>query len=365
MSGTFLKFIRTVFAAVLDAVVFFRLHLRSRTVLAAENLFLRKQLALYVERKKKPMRATNSTRFNTRSNVEVLSVEKRNNGRPAQYSHSMASSRISPVLEVEITTRPSSHPRSSPELIAEMAVSNPTWGEERIANELLLKVWIRISLRSVRRYMPAPPPRPVVPSQRWMTFVRNHAKFIIACDFFIVITATFRLVYVFVIMEVGSRRILHFNVTRHPTAAWTLQQFRKCLSGEESYEFVIHDRDRIYSGELDASVQSFGLTVLRTPFRSPQANAYCERLIGSARRECLDFMIPFNEVHVREILKTWTVHYNRGRPHSRLGPGIPEPGSARVEIQTKRHAIAKDHVVVSTSILGGLHHEYKLESMAA
>src|SRR3989442_1488459 len=151
--------------------------------------------------------------------------------------------------------------------------------------------------------MPAPPPRPVVPSQRWMTFVRNHAKFIIACDFFIVITATFRLVYVFVIMEVGSRRILHFNATRHPTAEWTLQQFRECLTGEESYRFVIHDRDSVYSGELDSSLQSFGLTVLKTPFRSPQANAFCERLVGSARRECLDFMIPIDETHVRQILK--------------------------------------------------------------
>src|SRR5438309_11448880 len=106
-----------------------------------------------------------------------------------------------------------------------MATSNPTWGEERIANELLLKIGIQISPRTVRRYMPRKPKRPAVPSQRWMTFVRNHAKAIIAADFFVVVTATFRRVYVLVIMEVGSRRIRHFNVTRHPTAEWTLQQF--------------------------------------------------------------------------------------------------------------------------------------------
>ena len=173
-------------------------------------------------------------------------------------------------------------------------------------------------------------------SQRWMTFVRNHAKAIIACDFFIAVTATFRLVYVFVIIQVGSRRILHFNATLQPTAAWTLQQFRECVTGEEPYKFVIHDRDSIYSRELDSSLRSLGLRVLRTPYRSPQANAFCERLIGSARRECLDFVIPLNESHIRMILKLWVAHFNRGRPHSSLGPGIPEPSFPKVPLQNKR-----------------------------
>jgi putative transposase len=120
-------------------------------------------------------------------------------------------------------------------LIAEMATNNATWGEERIANELLLKIGIQISPRTIRRYMPTEPKRPKVPSQRWMTFVRNHTKAIIAADFFVVVTATFRLVYVLVIMQIGTRRILHFNATLHPTAEWTLQQFRECLVGDEGY----------------------------------------------------------------------------------------------------------------------------------
>jgi len=128
-------------------------------------------------------------------------------------------------------------------LIGEMAKNNPTWSEERIADELLLKIGIQISPRTVRRYMPIEPKAPGMTSPRWMTFVRNHAKAIIACDFFIVVTATFRLVYVFMIMEVGSRRILHFNATLHPTSKWTLQQFRECVTGEEPYKFVIHGRD--------------------------------------------------------------------------------------------------------------------------
>src|SRR2546428_10594422 len=131
--------------------------------------------------------------------------------------------------------------------------------------------------------MPKSPNRPVDPSQRWMTFVRNHAKAIIAADFFVVVTATFRLVYVLVIMEIGTRRILHFNVTEHPTAEWTLQQFRECITGEERYRFIIHDRDRIYSCELDSSLTTLGLRVLRTPYRSPQAKAYvsyCTSLVA-------------------------------------------------------------------------------------
>jgi transposase InsO family protein len=245
-----------------------------------------------------------------------------------------------------------------------MATSNPTWGEERIADELLLKIGIRISPRTVRRYMPKMPQRPADPKQRWMTFLRNHAKAIIACDFFVVVTATFQLVYVFFIMEIGTRKLLHYNVTRHPTADWTLQQFRECVTGDEGYRFVIHDRDTIYSRELDASLKTLGLTVLKTPYKSPQANSYCERLIGSARRECLDFTIPLNEAHIRQTLKLWTEHYNRGRPHSRLGPGTPDPTLPKAELQLQRHGIPKDCRVVATSILGGLHHEYRLEKIA-
>ncbi|HYR91645.1 MAG TPA: integrase core domain-containing protein [Terriglobia bacterium] len=144
-----------------------------------------------------------------------------------------------------------------------------------------------------------------------------------------------------------------------------MQQFRECVTGEEPYKFIIHDRDSIYSRELDSSLQSLGLRVLRTPYRSPQANAFCERLVGSARRECLDFMIPLNESHIRIILKPWVAHFNGGRPHSSLGPGIPVPSFPNVTLQTKRHHIPDDHRVSAILVLGGLHHEYKLEKIAA
>src|SRR5262245_21535189 len=106
-------------------------------------------------------------------------------------------------------------------------------------------------------------------------------------------TATFRVFYVFTVLEVGSRRIRHWNVTGHPTATWTAQQFRMVMSGEEPHRFLIHDYDSIYSDSVDQTIAAMGLTILKTPVRSPQANAFCERVIGTIRRECLDWMIPF------------------------------------------------------------------------
>ena len=247
-----------------------------------------------------------------------------------------------------------------------MADENPTWGEERIAAELRLKLGIGVSPRTVRRYIPddvGPRRRPS--SQRWATFVRNHAQALLACDFFVTVTASFRVLYVFLIMEVGTRRITHFNVTAHPTADWTLQQFREVVTGEKPYRFLIHDRDTIYSSELDSALTAMGLSILITPFRALQANAYYERLVGSVRRECLDFLIPLNERHLRRILKEWVAHYNRGHPHSSLGPGIPEAAASSTVKRLSEQRIPSDHRVLAKPILGGLHHEYRLERDAA
>jgi len=187
----------------------------------------------------------------------------------------------------------SGRPRIPPELqqlIRRIAGENPSWGEARIAHELLLKLDLRVSPRTIQKYLPrliAPGGRPRR-DQRWSTFLKHHAQAIIACDFCIVATATFRILYVFVVMEPASRRMIHVNVTAHPSAAWTLQQMREAIPSDHSYRFVIHDRDAIYSTEFDASVAHLGLAVIRTPVRSPKANALGERLIGTLRRECLD-----------------------------------------------------------------------------
>ncbi|HJZ78456.1 MAG TPA: hypothetical protein VKE51_42300, partial [Vicinamibacterales bacterium] len=167
------------------------------------------------------------------------------------------------------------------QLIAKMATANLTWGEERIAAELLVKIGIRLSPRTVRRYMPSrTTPRTSRGSQAWSTFVRNHARSVLPCDFCVAVTATFRIVYVFVVLEVGTRRIVHWNVTTHPTADWAAQHFRMIVSGDQPHRYVIHDRDSILSEGGDRSVAAMGLTVLQTPVRAPQANAFCERLVG-------------------------------------------------------------------------------------
>ena len=247
-----------------------------------------------------------------------------------------------------------------------MANENLTWGEERIAAELLLKLGIRVSPRTVRRYMPDDVgPRRYPSSQRWMTFVRNHAQAILACDFFVTLTASFRVLYFFVVMEVRARRIPHFNATTHPTADWTLQQFREVITEEKAHRFLIHDRDTIYSPELGSALKAMGLSILKTPFRAPQANAFCERLVGTIRRECLDFLIPIHERHLRRILQEWVTHYNRGRPHASLGSGIPDPSGDIMAPRSSGHRTPCGHRAVGSSVLGGLHHEYRLEKIAA
>ena len=178
-------------------------------------------------------------------------------------------------------------------------------------------------------------------------------------------TATFRILYVLVVMEHASRRLLHLDATFHPTTAWTLQQLREAIPPDHGYCFIIHDHDAIFSAELDASLVRVSLKVITTPVRRPQANSLCERLIGTLRRECLDWIIPLGEGHLRKVLVSWMAHYNRGRPHSSLGPGIPELRFGELRVRACGHRLPVGHQVVGTPILGGLHHEYSLQRLAA
>ena len=192
------------------------------------------------------------------------------------------------VLATQIPPGRPPIPEQIQALIRRLARENPLWGEERIANELLLKLGIRLSPRTVRKYLPRRPTGRPRGDLRWSTFLRLHAQGIIACDFFVAVTATFRLLYVFVVIEHRSRRLIHCNVTRHPNADWTQQQLRETVGCGMRYEFLIHDRDCIFAKHLDQSIRTLGIKVLRSPPRCPQANAICERVIGSIRRECLD-----------------------------------------------------------------------------
>jgi len=188
----------------------------------------------------------------------------------------------------------------------------------------------------------------------------------VACDFCVVVTATFRLLYVFVLMDHATRRILPINVTAHPTASWTMQQMREAIPVDHTYRFLLHDRDSIFSQQLDPCISHLGLRVLKTPRHRPQANALCERLIGTLRRECLDFLIPLSAYHLWRVLQQWVPHYNAGRPHMSLGPGIPQPPRALpVSQQVHRHRLPSYVRVVTRPILGGLYHEYGLVDKAA
>ena len=144
----------------------------------------------------------------------------------------------------------------------------------------------------------------------------------------------------------------------------TLQQLREVMGNGGGYRYLIHDRDGIFSKHLDDSITALGVQVLRSPVASPKANSIAERVIGTIRRECLDWMIPLCESHLRAILRAWVTHYNMGRVHSRLGPGVPDPPPATVT-PTKsesRHRLAANALVRSKSILSGLHHEYWLRT---
>ena len=341
-----------------------RLLFVSRTALVAENLFLRKQRALFQERKARPRQTSALFRltvvalarlFDWHDALVIVKPETfirwhRTGFR--MFCRWKSRRRGRPPL-----------PKSLRSLIREMDRDNPTWGEERIADELLLKLGVCVSPRTVRKYLDRGRPRGSTGGQRWSAFVSNHARAIVACDFFVSVTASFRVLYVFV--EIHSRRILHCNVTEHPTAEWTVQQLREFLAFDHPYRFVIHDRDAIFSPLVDSELRNFGIRSLKTPFRAPKANAFCERLIGTFRRECLDFLIPLNERHLRKIACEFVQHYNRGRPHSSLGPGIPEPPQAKVPASVHRHQLPTDTRVVSKPVLGGLHHEYRLEKEAA
>jgi putative transposase len=301
-----LRLAGTLLMLLVDVLRFFLLCLRPNPTLAAENLFLRKQLVLYQERHVKPRRATNTTRialiwlsrwFDWRQALAVV--------QPATF---IRWHRQGFRLFWQWKSRPGRPPLPAElqALIHRMARDNPLWGEERIANELLLKLGLRVSPRTVRKYLPKRPEHRsyhCIRFQRWVTFVRNHAQAIVACDFCVVVTATFRFLYVFVVMEHETRRILHGNVTAHPTAQWTIQQLREAIPSNHRYRFLIHDRDSIFSGQLDQSIDHLGLRILKTPPQSPQANTLCERFLGTLRRECLDYLIPLSEHHLRCILK--------------------------------------------------------------
>jgi putative transposase len=251
--------------------------------------------------------------------------------------------------------RRSGRPRISQELrrlITTMARENPLWGSQRIRGELM-KLGFEISAETVRRYMHEARRRP--PSQTWRTFLSNHSPEIWACDFFTVPTLFFSTLYVFFFIEHGRRRLVHFNVTAHPTADWVWRQLFEATPWGEQPRFLIRDRDACFGGQFIARARVLGIEVLLTPFRCPQANGIAERMVGTFRQQCLDHVIVLNERHLRGLLREYVDHYNHARPHRTLGLRAPMSGPSLLRSTGRGR-------VISRPILGGLHHEYEWEA---
>jgi transposase InsO family protein len=235
------------------------------------------------------------------------------------------------------------------EIVRKMARENPTWGAPRIHGELL-KLGFDISERTVSRYLMRRLPRFGDAAKNWLTFLANHREAIAALDFFTVPTITFRLLYCLFVIDHGRRRILHFNVTAHPTAEWVMQQLRETFSDADHHRFVIMDRDSKFSPEVIELLESSGIRAVRTGIRSPWQNGVAERWVGSARRECFDHLIALDESHVRRVAREFIAYYHTDRTHDGLGKDTPngraiDPKPSGAEL-------------VSLPRVGGLHHRY-------
>jgi len=231
------------------------------------------------------------------------------------------------------------------ELIRTMSQGNPLWGAPRIHGELL-KLGIEISQAAVSKYMVR---HPKPPSQSWRTFLINHAKDIASIDFFTVPTATFRVLYVFLVLGNARRKIIHFNVTETPSSVWTGQQIVEAFPWEQAPRYLIRDRDGKFGFEFDRRVESLGIEQVLISPHSPWQNPYVERVIGSIRRECLDHVIIFDERHLRRLLREYLVYYHQNRTHLGLGKDCP------VQREVEKPDSGS---VISEPVLGGLLHRY-------
>jgi putative transposase len=232
------------------------------------------------------------------------------------------------------------------ELIRTMSRNNIGWGAPRIHGELKM-LGIQISESTVAKYIIR---HRNPPSQTWRTFLENHADCLVGIDFFTVPTATFRILYVFIVLSHDRRHIVHFNVTAHPSAMWTAQQLVEAFPFDSAPRYLLRDRDSIYGERFRNRVKSLGIDEVLTAPRSPWQNPYVERIIGSIRRECLNHIIIFNERHLRRQLKSYAIYYHEARTHLSLDKQSSVPRSIEPPEQGK--VVALPHV-------GGLHHEYR------
>jgi transposase InsO family protein len=205
----------------------------------------------------------------------------------------------------------------------------------------------QVSEATVTRWMRRAPRRPE-PTERWLAFLRNHREAIAAMDFFTVPTLTFSVLYCFFLISHDRRRILHFNVTRHPTSSWIVQQLREAFPYQSTPEFLIYDHDAKYGLEVPAAIRCMTIGCVQTSIQRPWQNGVAERWVGSCRRELLDQVIPLNEHHLKRLVSDYVSYYHDDRTHLSLGKQTPGGRASSVG----------SGQMISRRRLGGLHHGY-------
>jgi transposase InsO family protein len=334
--------------SIVGGIVFFlRALLWNRAAIAAENLALRRQLAVLQVSVKRPRLRKRDRVFwvwlsrlwaDWRSCLMIVKPETvirwHKQGFKLYWCWKSRKRLGRPRIDAEIR-----------DLNRRMSRENPTWGAPRIQSELAL-LGYTVAESTVARYMIR---HRKPPSQTWRTVLDNHVPDIAAIDFFVVATVSFRLLYCFIVFRHERRRVIHFNSTTHPTACWTAQQIVEAFPYDEAPRFLIRDRDGIYGEDFRERIKHLGIEEVIIAYRSPWQNPYCERVIGSIRRECLDHLIVLNEAHLRRILASYFEYYHRSRPHLSLERNAP------VARRVERPAEGK---VIAIPQVGGLHHRY-------
>jgi putative transposase len=237
-------------------------------------------------------------------------------------------------------------PQEVRDLIQDMWGSNPTRGSPRIVGELGT-LGMHVAKSTVEKYRPRPH-KPASPT--WRAFLNTHVKDLVACDFFTVPTVTCKVLFVFVILAHDRRRIVHFNVTEHPTAQWTTQQIVDAFPWDTAPRYLLRDRDAIFGEPFQQRVDNMGIEEVKIAPRGPWQNPYVERLIGSRRRECLHEVIVPNENHLRHVLRSYMDYYHSWRVHRSLDMDAPDPRP----VQPPELGVVKKIPEV-----GGLHHHYE------
>lgn len=336
-------------ALLLSLIRFVRLLLSGHQAVAIENAALRLQLAAFRRKRKRPVLTTldrlfwvGVSRFWRGWRGPLFYVQPDTVVRWQRELFRKFWARLS-----RVDRRRRGRPATAAEirrLIEWMVAANPLWRAPRIHGELKM-LGIQISERTVSR-IHRTLRRP--PSQTWKAFLHKNLGQMVAIDFFTVPTITMRIVFVFLVLEHGRRQVLHFNVTEHPTAAWTAQQIVEAFADRDAPRYLIRDRDGVYGNDVRLRIASLGIEEVLTAPRSPWQNPYAERLIGSIRRECLNHFVILNARHLKRTLALYFCYYHRSRTHLGLNKQCPFP----------RH-VSRTGRIVEIPQVGGLHHRYE------